>query len=304
MKKLFLILFSLSCLTAWATTPEEVPNPHITDTTLFVANPDGVLSKAAAAAINDVSLKLRNYYADGPRVEVVVVAVQTIGWSDLLEWGVQLFNSWGIGDKERNTGVLIALAEEERDFRIITGEGVEGLLTDAQCSVIFENVKPFLADDNYDEGMLQATRQVAQALTTEEAQAELLLGLHRKKATTQPWSSFSGFTLIGLLIYLFMWLSKPKCPKCRKRECGRTSEVLVAATTTSEGQGIYHYTCKHCGHKWEKLYTIPKKTDINTGAGIGGGVVGGIGGGRMGGGFSGGSFGGGHTFGGGGGGRF
>lgn len=296
MKKIFLFLFSVIALSAWATTPDEVPNPHSLDTACFVVNLDGVLSADAAESINQVSQKLYNFYGGNPKVELVVVALQSIGWADVVDWGVELFNLWGIGDAETNTGVLIVLAENSRDFRIITGEGAEGLLTDAKCTSIFEDVKPLLADDNFDDGMLEAARLVARALTTDEAQAELLLGYHRKPASEQPWKGLSVCSIIGLLIWLLVWLSKPRCPSCRKRGSRCRNEILLNATTTSSGSGVRHYTCNHCNHEWDVMYTIPRKAAPSSSSGGGwGGSSGG---------FSGGSFGGGHSFGGGGGGKF
>jgi uncharacterized protein len=39
-----------------------------------------------------------------------------------------------------------------------------------------------------------------------------------------------------------------------------SNEVIKAATTEAEGQGINHYTCKACGHQRQAAYTIAMLT--------------------------------------------
>jgi uncharacterized protein len=74
-------------------------------------------------------------------------------------------------------------------------------------------------------------------------------------------------------------------------------QIITRATTKKEGLGVRTYVCKHCGHREDKSYVIPR--EVPTVIITGGGSHGGFGGGSFGGGFGGGS-----TFGGGAGGKF
>ena len=105
--------------------------------------------------------------------------------------------------------------------------------------------------------------------------------------------------MTALLIFTFAIVAIPKkCPKCGKRSMRKTNEqIITRATTKKEGLSVRTYTCKHCGHREDKSFVIPK--EVPTVIITGGGSRGGFGGGSFGGGFGGGS-----TFGGGAGGKF
>ena len=105
--------------------------------------------------------------------------------------------------------------------------------------------------------------------------------------------------LIVMLITLIRHWAQPKCPNCSKKGSTCKREVLQAATYSAAGSGIAHYVCSHCGHKWDKPYTIAKLTPPSTSSSSGRRSYGG-GGYRS----SGGSFGGGRSFGGGAGGKW
>lgn len=53
--------------------------------------------------------------------QIVVVTVQNLGGQSLEEYSTELFRKFGIGDKNKNNGVLLLLALEERQFRIEVG---------------------------------------------------------------------------------------------------------------------------------------------------------------------------------------
>mgnify|MGYP003300435229 CR=1 FL=1 len=50
----------------------------------------------------------------------------------LLGFFNKLFNSFGIGDEDKNNGLLLLLALEEREFRVEVGDGLSGILPDGK----------------------------------------------------------------------------------------------------------------------------------------------------------------------------
>lgn len=295
-KKLYIAVLLCLCAVGvqaqW--TVKTVPNPRHTDANAYVANPDGVISDNCVGNLTTVSSTL--YDVTG--VELVTVVLNSIGDEDAFDFSLDLFNTWGIGDAEKNRGVLIFMSMEFHDIRIVTGGGVEGLLPDAVCSdIVWDVMVPEFRGGDIEKGLLEGAIAIYDHLTTDEAQAELLLGIKKEPVSESPYKGLSIVSLIVMLLTLLGHWAQPKCPNCQKKGSTYKDEIINRATYTSSGNGIKHYTCSHCGHKWDAPYTIPKKVHTSSSSG----------GSYRGGGYSsggGGSFGGGRSFGGGAGGRW
>jgi uncharacterized protein len=50
----------------------------------------------------------------------------------------KLFNHWGVGQKEKNNGVLLAIFIKDRKLRIEVGYGLEETLTNTVCKRIID----------------------------------------------------------------------------------------------------------------------------------------------------------------------
>ncbi len=286
-------------------TPKTLPNPKANDRYNFVCNPDEIV------ATNDVLLlnRLARHLEDSTEVELCVVAVNSIGENEAFDFCYELFQRWGIGKEGKNTGVLVFLAVESRDIRIMTGGGIEGILTDAVCNEIIQKTmfSP-LRNADYSDALVLGALRIYEICTNGAVPEELRQMTsatnryhYADESEDNAWVELLYFVGIPSLIFaviIALLLMPKKCPKCGKRSLKKTSEQIInRATTRKEGLGVRTYCCKHCGHQEQKTYIIPKEVPavIITG----GGSRGGFGGGSFGGGFGGGS-----TFGGGAGGKF
>ena len=81
--------------------------------------------------------------------QLVVVTLNSLQGTTIEEYGYQLGRQWQIGQKDRDSGVLLIVAAAERKVRIEVGYGLEGTLTDAATRLIIENsiLPPFKAGD-------------------------------------------------------------------------------------------------------------------------------------------------------------
>lgn len=70
--------------------------------------------------------------------QLVVATVPTLGGADIASFTKDLANSWGIGRKGYDDGVVILVAPNERQVRIAVGLGMEKTLTNDLCSKIIE----------------------------------------------------------------------------------------------------------------------------------------------------------------------
>lgn len=286
-------------------TPTSLPNPKAHDINNYVCNPDEIVDSSEVRFLNRLAQQLE----DSTLVELCVVAVNSIGEMDAFDFCYEVFQRWGIGKKGKNTGVLLFLAVESRDVRIMTGGGIEGVLTDAVCNEIIQTAMMApLRNADYSDAMALGALRIYEVCIDGAASEELRQMTsatnryhYADESEENPWLELLYFVGIPSLIFaviIALLLMPKKCPKCGKRSLKKTSEqVINRATTRKEGLGVRTYCCKHCGHQEQKTYIIPKEVPavIITG----GGSRGGFGGGSFGGGFGGGS-----TFGGGAGGKF
>ncbi len=108
-----------------------------------------VLSEKTEKHINETSKK---YSGDG--TQVVVVTVTSLDGMDIETYANRLFRSWGIGDKDKDNGLLILVSTGDREIRIEVGRGLEGTFNDAKCGRLMDVYAiPHLKENDYDEGI-------------------------------------------------------------------------------------------------------------------------------------------------------
>lgn len=299
MKKLILSLLALlaTAFVAEAYTPrtlDDIPNVNVADARCFTSNPDGILSAAAVDSIDRMLYSLR----EDRTAEVAVVAVGSIGSEEVFEFSHSLFQKWGIGEKERNNGLLMILVLDQREIRFITGYGVEGILPDALCRRIqAQYMLPSFREEDWDGGMVAGVAAVCEVLRG----SELYLGSADDEEFTLT-DAIGIFTSMGgfwLLMFVVIWLSQPKCKCCGKRKLRKIHSRVVERTADVD---IIEnlYVCRKCGTTQLRMsQRLRNQGPTNIGGGFGG-----FGGGFGGGGSFGGGFGGGFSGGGGAGSRF
>ena len=152
---------SLVCLIAapclWAAMPES-PQGWVSD---FA----GILSEDTKAQISGLIDEVKR----STGAEIAVVTVSSLEGMTVEEYAVRLFEKWGIGTKEEDNGVLFLIAPNERKTRIEVGYGLEPVITDGRAGeIIRETILPFFRAGDYDQGILQGTRQIAALITGED----------------------------------------------------------------------------------------------------------------------------------------
>lgn len=71
--------------------------------------------------------------------QIAVVIMESIEPYDIMRYGRKLANSWGIGQKGKNNGILVLVALNDRKVSILTGRGIESVVTDSICTDIIRN---------------------------------------------------------------------------------------------------------------------------------------------------------------------
>jgi uncharacterized protein len=98
--------------------------------------------------------------------QLVVVTLKSLQGTSIEDYGYQLGRHWQIGQKDKNNGVLLIVAPNERKVRIEVGYGLEGTLTDAVTKLIIENsITPRFKIADYAGGIKRGVEDIIQVLS-------------------------------------------------------------------------------------------------------------------------------------------
>lgn len=127
----------------------------------FPAKPDKLVNDytktLSSQEISHLEQKLVTF-DDSTSIQVAVVLINSLEGYDISDYSYQLGRAWGIGGKEKNTGILVLASIGDRKVTIQTGYGMEGILPDAITKRIIENeIKPQFKAGNYFSGLNNAT---------------------------------------------------------------------------------------------------------------------------------------------------
>lgn len=281
-----LILFVLTLLVSLAARAETVAVPalqqRVTDTTHTLS----------AQASSSITQTLAQFEKDTGH-QLAVLLVDTTGDETIEQYATRVFDSWKLGDKKRDDGMLLILAKADHTLRIEVGYGLEGTVTDLQSSqVINRTIVPYLKKGDFAGGIQAGVKNLIQLSTRPGSDAET--GPAQSPDASGPLGfGFFGwlFGLPFLPLMIFRRFGKVK-------RCVFSSLVMGALTLLISGSFsvvlfvfftsmvVYLFIIAYLGGFW-------------SGGGGGGPFRGG--GGFGGGGFGGGGFGGGGGFSGGGG---
>jgi uncharacterized protein len=97
--------------------------------------------------------------------QVVVVTLPNLQGTSIEDYGYQLGRFWGVGQKGKDNGALLIVARDDHKVRIEVGYGLEERLTDAQSSVIINQIlTPAFKAGNFAGGISQAVQAMIQVL--------------------------------------------------------------------------------------------------------------------------------------------
>lgn len=283
------MLFALNA-NARVWTVNDLPMDYLQDERKHVCNPDGLLSPQTTDSLNAVLYTLEK----SKGVQCIVVAVKQLEEGDTYTFGMELGRKYGIGRKDKNTGLVIVLSTDDRRYSILTGLGLEGTLPDAICKRIENRIMvPHFKEEDWDNGMMQAVMAINGYINGDKSLAD-----GREDRESGGW----GFPLLFFFILVFVvviaYSSARKCPQCGKKSLAKSAEKFLY---TRDGWDYFQVvsSCRRCGYSESSV--VRRRHEDNDGGGLlAGAIIGSMLSGRGGGGgFSGGSFGGG-SFGGGG----
>jgi len=179
------------------------PAASLPEFTAPVVDSIGRVSAEVETQINSELISFQQ--SGGPQIAVAVV--DTTGNATPENYSIDLARSWGIGEKEKDNGVLLLIALEDRTLRIEVGSGVEGELTDVTAGGIVDSVMlPRLRANDVDGAVRDGARAVMQVWRGEGIAPQPIVPNTPATESTTQQSPF-GIALFFGLILLFVTLA-------------------------------------------------------------------------------------------------
>lgn len=93
-------------------------------------------------------------HEDSTSNQVVVLTIRSLEGDVLEEYSMKVVETWKLGRKEKDNGVLLLVAKDDRKVRIEVGQGLEGVLTDLVAgSIIRKDIIPRFRDGDFEGGI-------------------------------------------------------------------------------------------------------------------------------------------------------
>ena len=220
----------------------------------FIVDDAGILTSQEEQRL---ALALR-LYADSTSNQIAIRTLPSLQGQDIAEYATQMGQSLGVGQSDKDNGVLIVVSIQERSVFIAVGYGLEGAIPDALAGRIVRNIiVPDFRDGRYYAGLARAVDAIILAAAGEYMADEFSVGRSSRKTGD----------LGGLILFVMVL-------------------VFVISMMIRGGGGG--------GRRYRSDGMIPLMFLLGHASGRGyGGFGGGLGGGGFSGGFGGGGFGGG-----------
>jgi len=250
MRRLLLCLLLIAPM-AWA---QQATLPK--HESVYVNDYANLLSDAAEADLTDRLKALRS--DTGLEMTVLtIVERDSFGLHGSFEsFARDTFNAWGIGDAQKNDGILFLVASQDREMRIELGSGYSKEMDKVAEQIIDQTILPNFADQEFERGILRGTAEI---------ERQIVRGQSSGGGKTVSGNIF--FVLIATVIAAVM--GKKFLNNRRERRCPACGSDDIANTGDSQtGRGR---ACRNCGHQ----YFLPAVTHSDNfrsgGGGFGGG---------------------------------
>lgn len=269
MMKIFVLLLVLlefqsifSSHTVLERTPDDIPNP-MTDATLCgrpdverssICDPDDFLSK-------DTKDTIDGYINAVTEAQIAVAIIKKMNYKQFKSsnkdyaaqsFAVHLHDSWGVGSKSNENGIILFISVEDRVLYISTGAAVKSLI---DTDTVIDLMKPHLKSKNYDKAIEYSLIRIDLMLSRHTSHANGQIGAqygfqHSKNSSSSDgsWDFIIAIAIISTVcgaVYIEHFYRRKKI---RNLERGQAAldRLIKEVDNTVENNRFYSPSCPIC----------------------------------------------------------
>jgi len=139
-------------------------------------------------------------------VQIAVVTIESLEGESMEMYAVNLFEKAGIGKKDKDNGLLIIVAKQERDYRFEVGYGLEGTVTDSMKVNIGDRIiVPNFRNGEYGKGIYESMLVVKELV---KGNPEVISQYSMKQgggSTEQTAGGSEDFAILFIILFFLIF---------------------------------------------------------------------------------------------------
>ena len=187
-------------------------SPTIAQDYAFPDRPDGpildsadMLSPETEAALDR---RLRDHSRDTGQ-SIIVATVPDLGGSTIEPYATALFAEWGIGGEQRDTGMLLLIARDDRKMRIEVGYGLHPYFGGIMAGRVIDGIiSPRFKQGDFDGGVTAGVDAILEHLANSPEDAiaieETARAAQEAERTSEEGLPIGALIWIGFLFFFFV----------------------------------------------------------------------------------------------------
>jgi uncharacterized protein len=161
----------------------------------FVNDYANIISSSDKIQIEDT---LKSIYDSGV-AQYSIVTIKSLEGRDIESYALEL-SQGNIGDSQKNNGLLLLVAVDDRKYRFEVGRGIEYILNDAKVGRVARNyIVPNFKDGNYGKGILEASIAIRDILLGNSS-----LAIDETKTSLDPELTYIMLVLVIFFVIPFI----------------------------------------------------------------------------------------------------
>ena len=199
--KVFLLSSLLLLISFFQITSAETNYPSPTNYK-YVNDYVGVLTQDEKEEIISIGKELE----DKTGAQAITVIVNSTDGKPIESYALNLFRTWGIGEKNKDNGLLILIALEDRSWRVEVGRGLEGAIPDALSNRVMESLaKEKFSTEEYGTGIVNSYSAFSDIIADEYGvtlDKSLNITIPEENYDYRDISRFSIIGIVGVLVLI------------------------------------------------------------------------------------------------------
>jgi uncharacterized protein len=178
----------------------QQPPPQLTDTVNDFAN---VVDATSRAELDRRIRALREATGD----TIAIATVQTFApYGTIDEYAVKMFENGGrgIGDKDKDNGLLIVVAVQDRALRLEVGYGLEAIVPDGFAGEVRDIIRAKFREGRYGEGLLSGTTTIINRISEKRGVAVPNVPIEPTRKLSRSSRGFPVSTLFWIVIAIII----------------------------------------------------------------------------------------------------